>query len=69
MIEETLGISTSTWNPQQRLGHQWSSGHPAGSSGHSLKKGFPSPKIQWIGLREDLQETPIFNGKITLVSG
>ena len=26
-------------------------------------------RFQWIGLRENLQENPIFNGKITLVSG
>ena len=26
------------------------------------------PIIQWIGLRENLQENPIFHGKITLVS-
>ena len=25
--------------------------------------------FQWIGLRETLQESPIFHGKITLVSG
>ena len=26
-------------------------------------------ETQWIGLRENLQESPIFTGKITLVSG
>ena len=36
---------------------------------HEPKMNIEDYLTQWIGLGENLQESPIFNGKITLVSG
>jgi len=36
------------------------------NNGHFARKKHGKP---WIGLRDNLQESPIFNGKIAMVSG
>jgi hypothetical protein len=53
------------------LHSQASEEQAAGDLGHFCFRGKPvnpivkQTKIQWIGLKENLQENPIFNGKIS----
>ena len=42
-------------------------GKTDGMMGKSMKI-YENPENQWIGLRENLQESPIFHGKIYMVS-
>jgi hypothetical protein len=57
-------IRVSTEQRTKLISSAWRRGNRRAPKGRSIKENGRNDLYQWIGLREHLQENPIFNGKI-----